>query len=233
MIKFSAIIPAAGSGLRSGQTKPKQWLDLAGEPMVVRALRIFEGIPGLQQVAIALHPDELEEARRTIESFNLNLDLKFCAGGKMRQDSVAKALEILGLCDEEIVVIHDAARPFASGELVSAVVKKADVAQAAIAAVEVTDTIKEVDRLGYVKNTPKRGFLRSAQTPQAVRAGVLKRGLALAEQRGIELTDDAIAAELIGFRVAVVKGEELNIKITSSRDIELARMLIERGEIVF
>ena len=233
MIKFSAIIPAAGSGKRSGQSKPKQWLDLGGEPMVVRALRIFEGIPGLQKVAIALNPDELDEAREKIKSYNLNLDLIFCAGGKERQNSVAKALDALNVNDDEIVVIHDAARPFASKALVSAVVQKAFDAQAAIAAVEVTDTIKEVDRLGYVKNTPRRGFLRSAQTPQAVRAGVLSRGLALADQRDIELTDDAIAAELIGFRVAVVMGEEANVKITSARDVELARLQIEKGEIVF
>lgn len=75
--------------------------------------------------------------------------------------------------------------------------------------------------------------MRSAQTPQAVRAGVLSKGLALAEKRKIELTDDAIAAELIGFRVAVVKGEEGNVKITSARDIDLARLQIEKGEIVF
>lgn len=158
MIKFSAIIPAAGSGKRTGQDTPKQWLDLAGEPMVVRALRIFEGIPGLRKVVIPVNPDGLEEARKRILSYNLSMDIIFCNGGRMRQNSVANGLEALGATDEEIVVIHDAARPFASRKLVEEVVAKAQECQAAIAAVEVTDTIKEVDRLGFVKNTPRRGF---------------------------------------------------------------------------
>lgn len=229
--RFSVIIPAAGAGKRTGEDVPKQWLDLGGEPMVVRVLRIFERLEGVDGVVVALNAGELEERGRQIESFGLDLDLQFCAGGKRRQDTVASALEKLNVNDEEIVVIHDAARPFASRSLVTAVARKAEEGQAAIAATPVTDTIKEVDRVGWVLNTPRRSFMWRAQTPQAVRAGILRRGLALAAQREIELTDDAIAAELMGFRVAVVSGEEANMKITTARDLAFARFLVERGEL--
>jgi 2-C-methyl-D-erythritol 4-phosphate cytidylyltransferase len=229
--RFSAIIPAAGVGVRAGLGKPKQWMDLAGEPMVVRVLRRFAGLPGLNKVALALHPEEYEERRAQVLSFGLDVELVFCPGGRRRQDSVAHALDALDVDEEEIIAVHDAARPFVSRELILSVVKRAGEGQAAIAAIPVTDTIKEVDRMEYVLNTPRRTYLRRAQTPQAVRAGILRRGLALAQQRDIELTDDAVAAELIGFRVAVVPGEESNIKITTPLDLEMARLQIERGVI--
>lgn len=229
-IKFSVIIPAAGVGKRAGGPVPKQWLDLEGEPMVVRVLHRFEGLSGIGRVALALHPDELDERRRQLREYDLGLDLLICPGGERRQDTVAEALETLEVGDEEIIVIHDAVRPFVTPDLIMAVVAKANEGQAAIAAVSIVDTVKEVDRVGFVLNTPPRNFLRRAQTPQAVRAGILRRGLALAAQRNIELTDDAIAAELMGFRVAVVPGDELNIKITTARDLEFARYLIRTGE---
>lgn len=229
-IKFSVIIPAAGVGKRAGGTVPKQWLDLEGAPMVARVLRRFEGLPGIGRVALALHPDELDERRKQLKEYGLDLDLIFCPGGERRQDTVAEALESLEVGDEEMIVIHDAVRPFVTPELIMAVVEKANEGQAAIAAISIVDTVKEVDRVGFVLNTPPRNFLRRAQTPQAVRAGILRRGLALAAQRNIELTDDAIAAELMGFRVAVVAGDELNIKITTARDLEFARYLVRTGE---
>ena len=229
--RFSVIIPAAGVGKRTGEEVPKQWLELGGEPMLARVLRIFEGLEGIGSVVVALNADELEERSKQILSYGLKLTLQFCAGGRRRQNTVASALETLAVEDHDIVVIHDAARPFASKGLVKAVVAKAQEGQAAIAATPVTDTIKEVDRVGWVLNTPRRSFMWQAQTPQAVRAGILRRGLALAAQREIELTDDAIAAELMGFRVAVVSGEEGNMKITTKRDLEFARFLVERGDL--
>lgn len=229
--RFSAIIPAAGIGARAGLGRPKQWMDLAGEPMVVRVLRRFAGLPGLNRVALALHPEEYEERRAQVLSFGLDMELVFCPGGRRRQDSVAHALDALDVDEDEIIAVHDAARPFVSRDLILSVVKRASEGQAAIAAIPVTDTIKEVDRMEYVLNTPRRTYLRRAQTPQAVRAGILRRGLALAQQRDIELTDDAVAAELIGFRVAVVPGEESNIKITTPLDLDMARLQIERGVI--
>lgn len=229
--RFSAVIPAAGAGVRAGQGTPKQWIDLAGEPMVVRVLRRFVGLPGLQRIALALGAEEFAERKRQVLGFGLDLDIVFCPGGRRRQDSVARGIDALDVDDDQIIVVHDAARPFVSRELILSVVRRAGEGQAAIAAIPVTDTIKEVDRMEYVLNTPHRTSLRRAQTPQAVRAGILRRGLALAQQRDIELTDDAVAAELIGFRVAVVPGEEQNIKITTPLDLEIARIQIERGVI--
>jgi 2-C-methyl-D-erythritol 4-phosphate cytidylyltransferase len=228
---FSVIIPAAGTGRRTGFETPKQWMEIDGEPMVVHVLRIFERIPNVRCVALALNPSEFEERRAQIESYNFEMKIIFIEGGKRRQDTVWNALEALKPEEREVVVIHDAARPFCTRELILKVVDRAAKANAAIAAIPVTDTIKEVDRIGYVMHTPRRTFLRRAQTPQAVRAGILKEGLELASVRQIELTDDAIAAEIAGHRVAVVNGEESNFKITTAMDMEIARQQIANGAV--
>lgn len=228
-IHFSVIIPAAGTGRRTGEPVPKQWIDLGGEPMVVRVLRQFTGLPGLGRVALAVRTEELEQRAEELARWRLPLDLFYCPGGKLRQDTVGAALEVLEPDDSDIIVVHDAARPFVTAELILEVVSKAAEGQAAIAAVPVADTIKEVDRIGYVSNTPPRHHLWYAQTPQAIRAGILRRGLALAAMREIELTDDASAAELMGFRVAVVRGSEDNFKITTARDLALARHVLQKG----
>ena len=230
-ISFSVVIAAAGSGTRLGDSTPKQWLDLAGEPMVVRAIRRFEGVAGLSKLVVALSPDEYDARKAQLKEFEFDLDMIFCRGGKARQDSVKNAIEKLSPDDNEIIVVHDAARPFVSQDLILRVVERAKAEQAAIAAIPVNDTIKEVDRLGFVSHTPKRSFLRRAQTPQAVKAGILKKGMALATERGLEFTDDALAAEIMGHRVAVVNGEEKNFKITTSFDLEIARMQIARGDL--
>jgi 2-C-methyl-D-erythritol 4-phosphate cytidylyltransferase len=228
---FSVIIPAAGMGKRAGFDVPKQWIEIDGEPMVVHVLRIFENIPNVRRVALALNPQEMDVRRAQINEYAINLDIAFTEGGKRRQDTVSQALKALEPNDREIVVIHDAARPFCSRELILKVVERATKTDAAIAAVPVVDTIKEIDRIGFVMNTPRRTFLRRAQTPQAVRASILKAGLELADLRQIELTDDAIAAEIAGHRVAVVTGEETNFKITTAFDMEFARQQIAAGAI--
>ena len=226
---FSAIVPAAGVGKRLASSEPKAWVDLEGEPIVVRTLRRFIGIEGLQKFAVAVLPEEVERRRRELSSYDLALDLVVCAGGRRRQDSVEAALQALGVDDKELIVIHDAARPFVSASLIIEVAARAAEGRAAIAAILSEDTIKEVDENGLVRRTAARKNFLQAQTPQAIRAGVLRRGLALAGNRGIELTDDAGAAELLGFEVEVVPGRKGNFKITTAEDLAVARLLL-RGE---
>jgi 2-C-methyl-D-erythritol 4-phosphate cytidylyltransferase len=232
-IQFSAIIPAAGIGRRTGEPVPKPWLELGpnGEPMVVLTLSRFVGIPGLRRVVLALMPEELEVRKKELARWKLPLELSYCPGGLRRQDTVAAALQMLETPEDEMILIHDAARPFVTAELIRKVVEKAHEGQAAIAAIPAEDTIKEVDRVGFVRATPPRRYLWRAQTPQAIRAGILRRGLAIAAQREIELSDDATAAELMGFRVAIVHGSADNFKITTARDLTYARWLMKEGEL--
>jgi 2-C-methyl-D-erythritol 4-phosphate cytidylyltransferase len=228
-ISYHAIIPAAGAGRRTGMSINKPWIDLEGEPMVVRTLRKFVGLPGLEKVAIVVMPEELEQRRKEIGKHDLSLDLIVCGGGKRRQDSVEAGLDQLGLGEDDMVVVHDAARPFVPKQLIIDVVRAAAEGQAAIAAVKAEDTIKEIGEDGLVRATAPREKLRRAQTPQAIRAGIIRRGLALAKLRGIVLSDDAGSAELLGFRVAVVPGRKSNFKITTYEDVSLARYLIREG----
>jgi 2-C-methyl-D-erythritol 4-phosphate cytidylyltransferase len=226
---FSVIIPAAGIGTRTGMTVPKPWLELEGEPMVVRTLRKFIGLPELDQVALAVLPDEVEKRGREISGFAIPLEIIVCGGGERRQDSVLAALERLDKGDDHIVLVHDAARPFVTAPLILEVARRARIGRAAIAAVPAEDTIKEVNKNGLISSTKSRERFMRAQTPQAMTAGILRRGLALAKERGVELTDDAGAAELLGFKVAVVPGRQSNFKITSAEDVALARFLLREG----
>jgi 2-C-methyl-D-erythritol 4-phosphate cytidylyltransferase len=228
-LSFSVIIPAAGVGARTGMAVPKPWLDLEGEPMVVRTLKKFVGLPGLRKLALPVLPEEVERRGGEIENYKLPLDIVVCAGGDRRQDSVRVALESLEPEEEEVVLIHDAARPFVSSPLILEVARRAWTSRVAIAAVPAEDTIKEVGENGLVSSTPPRERYMRAQTPQAMAAGVLLRGLALADERGIELTDDAGAAELLGFKVSVVAGRRSNFKITTAEDLALARFLLREG----
>jgi len=229
--RFSAIIPAAGFGRRTGLSTPKQWIELGGVPVVVHVLRLFAGMPHINAIALALNPEDREQREAQIISYDIEANLVFCDGGRRRQDTVRNGLQALKAADDEIIVVHDAARPFCSPELISSVVQAAYRAGAALAAIPVTDTIKEIDRVGFVANTPKRTFLRRAQTPQAIRADILRSGLDLAEERELEITDDVIAAEMQGIRVAVVNGEESNFKITTSLDLEFAQQQINSGSL--
>jgi len=212
-------------------TVPKPWLDLEGEPMVIRTLRKFVGLKDLERAVLAVLPDEVEQRKDQIAELNLPLDLIVCRGGERRQDSVLRALDCLGVSDEDLIVVHDAARPFVQPSLIIEVARRAWSDQAAISAIPSNDTIKELSADGTVSGTPPRDRYLRAQTPQAMRAGILRRGLMLARERGIELTDDASAAELLGFRVAIVQGRRSNFKITTAEDIALARFLLrEEGE---
>jgi len=228
-LTFSVIIPAAGVGVRTGMPVPKPWLDLEGEPMVVRTLRKFIGLPGLQKVALAVLPEEQQQRQDEIAHYDLPMEFVFCGGGNRRQDTVLAALESLKLDDDDLVLVHDAARPFVSPALILEVARLARFNRAAIAAVQSEDTIKEIGANGMISSTPPRERYMQAQTPQAMVAGILRRGLALADERGIELTDDAGAAELLGFKVTAVAGRRSNFKITTAEDLALARFLLREG----
>ncbi len=228
-LTFSVIIPAAGVGSRTGMPVPKPWLDLEGEPMVVRTLRKFVGLPGLRRVALAVLPEEKQQREEEIAGYDLSLEFVFCGGGDRRQDTVLAALESLELDDDDLVLVHDAARPFVTPSLIMEVARRARVNRAAITAVPAEDTIKEVGANGLISSTPPRERYMRAHTPQAMAAGILRRGLALANERGIELSDDAGAAELLGFKVAVVAGRRSNFKITTAEDVALARFLLREG----
>ncbi len=226
------IIPAAGSGSRMGATVPKQFLSLAGEPILARTVRAFLQVDAVDTVVVVA-PAPHEEQTRQLLLRHLAADkdarLIFTTGGATRQDSVRAGLAALpGSID--IVLVHDGARPLVTGEVIHRCIAGAREHGAVIAAVPVKDTLKQVDDAGRIVRTVERKGLWQAQTPQAARRHLLERAHALAAKADFTGTDEASLLELAGVPVFVVEGEEGNIKITRPGDLAVAAGLLQTGE---
>jgi 2-C-methyl-D-erythritol 4-phosphate cytidylyltransferase len=224
-----AIIPAAGSGSRFGGQIPKQFIEIAGAPILVHTLRRFDECEEIGAIIVALRPDEIEAFGRSLPTHKLQKPVRLVNGGAERSDSILNALAAAREFDPELVAVHDAVRPFVAPERISAVLARAREIGAAILAAPATDTIKEVEN-GLIQRTIDRRRIWRAQTPQAFRYDLLLR--ANEEARAANLpsamvTDDAFLVERLGLPVAVVEGSPNNIKITTPEDLILAEKFFE------
>jgi 2-C-methyl-D-erythritol 4-phosphate cytidylyltransferase / 2-C-methyl-D-erythritol 2,4-cyclodiphosphate synthase len=219
----TAIIAAAGSGRRVGSDTPKQMLDIGGGSMLQHSLRAFLEHPRISEVVVAL-PDGMKAlALMDIDSVSLQT-LRVVAGGKRRQDSVANAFDWVDP-SSEVVLIHDAARPFVTAGLIARTIDAAMTHGAAIAALQSRDTVKRVEHQrdgAVIVDTIPRESVYLAQTPQGFRREVLAAAVALGRS-GVEATDEAALAERAGHKVHVVDGDPGNVKITTAEDLEAAR----------
>ena len=216
----AAVVVAAGRGLRAGGNLPKQYRKLAGEPVIRSSLSLFAWHGEIAAVQAVIHPDD--RACYDAAATGLRL-LPPVPGGATRQASVRAGLEALSARAPDIVLVHDAARPFCSAELVSRAIVACSATGAAIPALEVTDTIKRVDAGGHVTGTLDRAQLRAVQTPQAFAFPTLLEAHRRAAADGREdFTDDAALAEWAGLKVAVFAGESGNVKLTTDDDFARA-----------
>ena len=211
-----ALIVAAGSGERLGAGRPKALVDLAGRAMVAWSIDALGGVAGIERIVVALPPGTPAPAGVTAVD-----------GGAVRSESVRRALAAAG--EAELVLVHDAARPLLSAELaekVIAALEGAEDADAAIAAVPVTDTVKRVDATGAVAETLDRSLLWAVQTPQVFRREALQRALDVPAEELAQATDDAWLIERRGGRVIVVRASEENLKVTTPLDLRVAELLL-------
>lgn len=212
-----ALIVAAGRGQRAGTGLPKQYRRLAGRPVLARTLDAFLAHPRIDRVAVVIHPDD----RTLYDAATAGLDLlPPISGGSTRQDSVRLGLEALADLTPDIVLIHDAARPFVSPDLIDRVID----AVPGIAALPVVDTLKRAEG-GMAAAGPARDGLWRAQTPQGFAYAGL-RDAHRAAQGGPELTDDAAVAVAAGIAVALVEGDEANFKLTTPDDFRRAEAVL-------
>ena len=221
----AAIVVAAGRGLRAGGDVPKQYRTIGGEPVIRPSLRLYAGHAEIGAVQPVIHPDDQKLFEQASSGLNT---LPPVTGGATRQASVHAGLEALVSRQPDIVLIHDAARPFASAALVSRAIAAAAAAGAAVPALPVSDTIKSVDGSGQVVETLDRGRLRLVQTPQSFNFAALlgAHRYAVAQGEGA-FTDDAALAEWAGLKVATFDGEPANVKLTIADDF--ARAEAERA----
>ena len=215
----TAIIAAGGRGLRFGGSGPKQLLAIEGRTLLERSVEAFLAHPSVNEVVVALPPDVAQDPPAYLQS--AAKPLRLVAGGARRQDSVSNAFQAAAPASE-VILIHDGARPFVSAELIGRTIDAAAAHGAAIAALEVNDTVKRV-RHHIVQETLDRETIFLAQTPQGFRREVLAAAVALG-QSGVEATDEAALAERAGYAVHVVPGESNNIKITTPEDLAAVGM---------
>jgi 2-C-methyl-D-erythritol 4-phosphate cytidylyltransferase len=235
-MKVIVIIPAAGLGTRMappspGKGKSKQFAELNGTPILIHTLRKFAASPPVTDIYVALRPEEMTEFRSRLEKESFRKRVELVAGGEHRQQSVAHALAAISASPQDIVLVHDAVRPFVSDEIIEQVIQAAQRYGAAIAGMPAVDTVKQVDRTAegaVITATIPRERIVMAQTPQGFRYGVLKKAFDDANTDGFLGTDEASLIERSGGEVAVVMGSPRNIKITTPSDMELAEFFLKR-----
>jgi 2-C-methyl-D-erythritol 4-phosphate cytidylyltransferase/2-C-methyl-D-erythritol 2,4-cyclodiphosphate synthase len=220
----AAVVVAAGRGQRAGGDVPKQYRKIAGTPVVRPTLSAFSSHPHIDLVQPVIHPDD-EDLFRAASRGLKNL-LEPVAGGATRQSSVHAGLQALQGRAPEIVLIHDAARPFLSSALISRAIEAARTCSAATPGVAVSDTVKKIDQDAMVIETLDRSQLRMVQTPQAFAFALIADAHQRAAAAGREdFTDDAALAEWAGHRVLMFEGEAGNVKLTTNEDFARAELL--------
>jgi 2-C-methyl-D-erythritol 4-phosphate cytidylyltransferase len=225
MSDFHALVPAAGFGARMGNELPKQYLSLAGKPMLAHALETLCACPDIATVFVVLSPGDTQFHSYDWSRFGDKLQPLFC-GGETRAESVANGLLASELEPDDWVLVHDAARPCLSAHLLARMIAELrDDAVGGILAVPVADTLKRADAQQRIAHTEPREGLWQAQTPQMFRAGLLAEALS----RCTNVTDEASAIEAMGLQPKLVASDSSNFKVTYPQDIVLAELLLKKN----
>lgn len=221
-----AIIAAAGKGTRMAGARPKQFLELAGTPIIFHTLKPFEQCDRIQQIIAVLPAEEAAQFTALARQAGLHKLVQVVVGGETRAESVSRGLEAIKANRVEIVAIHDGVRPFVTPEEISSTVEAAKITGAAILVAPLTDTIKEIQGKDVVR-TLSRTNLRSALTPQCFRYDLLQKAYQGANLKDPGITDDSILVERTGASVTAVEGSSQNIKITTPQDLAMAKILLQ------
>lgn len=223
-----AIIAAAGAGTRMASDRPKQFLLLAGTPVIFHTLKPFEECDSIHEVVVVLPAEESAGFLSMAGKFGLRKLVRVVPGGATRAESVKRGLMSIRSATAEIVAVHDGVRPFVTVDEISSTVGAAQSDGAAILVAPVTDTIKQVNDQAVVK-TLDRNVLRRALTPQCFRYELLRQAYQQADVNDPSLTDESALVEQLGQRVSVVEGSARNIKITTAEDLEIAEALLRQS----
>ena len=220
-----AIIAAAGQGTRMAGKRPKQFLELAGTPILIHTLKAFERCDAIHEIIVVLAPEERDAFLVLAKEHGLRKVAAVVAGGRSRAESVLHGLRAVDAEAARIVAVHDGVRPFVTSEEISRTVAAAHVAGAAILVSTPVDTIKEV-RAGTIVGTLDRSTIRNALTPQCFRYKLLALAYEQVDVLDPELTDESSLVERLGARIAIVEGSPRNIKITRPEDLAVGEVLL-------
>ncbi|MGC2332119.1 MAG: 2-C-methyl-D-erythritol 4-phosphate cytidylyltransferase [Candidatus Acidiferrales bacterium] len=233
MGRIAAIVPAAGLGTRMGAETPKQFLELDGMPLIIFTLKRLAACSAITDFFVATRADDVVSLQDKVARAGLGRPARVVHGGDTRQQSVANALTQVNPATE-IVLVHDAVRPFVTREQIERVIAEARARGAAILGIPAIDTVKEVKRaslpedVALISATIPRERIVLAQTPQAFSYALLRDAFRKAQEDDVSASDEAAAVERFGHEVFVVLGSERNLKITRPSDMDLARFYLEQ-----
>jgi 2-C-methyl-D-erythritol 4-phosphate cytidylyltransferase len=233
MGRIAAIIPAAGLGTRMGADTPKQFLELDGMPLIIFTLKRLAACPAITDFFVATRADDVVSLQDKVAKAGLGRPARVVHGGDTRQQSVANALAQVDP-STEIVLVHDAVRPFVTREQIERVIAEARARGAAILGIPAIDTVKEVKRaslpadVALISETIPRERIVLAQTPQVFSYALLRDAFRKAQEDDVSASDEAAVVERFGHDVFVVLGSERNLKITRPSDMDLARFYLEQ-----
>jgi 2-C-methyl-D-erythritol 4-phosphate cytidylyltransferase / 2-C-methyl-D-erythritol 2,4-cyclodiphosphate synthase len=221
-LKTAALIVAGGRGIRTGSPIPKQYARIGGEMVLARTVRAFLAQPGIDAVQVVVGEGDADQYGAAVEGLDRSQLLPPVYGGLTRQASVHNGLEALKAYMPDRVLIHDAVRPFVTGDIIARVLEALAQAPGAIAAMPVADTLKQAGAERRIAATLDRSQVWRAQTPQGFRFPEILAAHAAAQAAGIAMTDDAAIAEWAGLPVTLVMGAERNRKLTTAEDLAMA-----------
>lgn len=222
-----AIIAAAGQGTRMAGKRPKQFLELAGVPVIFHTLKAFEQCDAIQEIIVVMAAEETAGFLSLADKQYLRKIRAVVPGGATRAESVLHGLDAVAEANAEIVAVHDGVRPFVTPDEIARTVQAAKLEGAAILVSAPVDTVKEV-RDGVVVRTLKRAELRNALTPQCFTYKLLRRAYEEADVSDPELTDESSLVERLGVRIVTVEGSSRNIKITRPEDLAIGEGILKQ-----
>lgn len=227
--KVSAVVPAAGLSKRFSPHEKKQFATLGGKPLISYCLRSLESSELVTDIAVVVPEDEIQGSRKLFEDLGLKKITSVVGGGPKRHISVRNGFHATSP-DSEIVLIHDAARPFVDKDTIRRVIEQCTHTGTSICAVPVTDTLKRTEEHGpFISETVPRERLWRAQTPQAFRRRILEEIYSSIGTEDIAATDESALAEAKGIRVSIVMGSKLNMKVTTAEDLAFAELIVSKG----
>jgi 2-C-methyl-D-erythritol 4-phosphate cytidylyltransferase len=225
---ISALIVAAGRGTRMGPNVDKLFLEVAGRPVVAHTWARFDAAASIDDMIVVVRDSMQPAFTELADAFRFRKPYRLVVGGQERQDSVWNGLQALA-SGVEIVAIQDGARPCTSEELIEETIRAALETGAGVAAQRVCDTVKESNGRDLVSRTVDRSRLWAVQTPQTFRVEVIVRALSAVRQRGLSVTDDAAACELIGQPIRLVENAAPNPKVTRPGDLAYVELLLRQA----
>jgi 2-C-methyl-D-erythritol 4-phosphate cytidylyltransferase/2-C-methyl-D-erythritol 2,4-cyclodiphosphate synthase len=226
-ISVAAVIAAGGTGTRMNTAVPKQFLEIAGKPILLHTIENIASLEEVRQIIIALPEEHIPAATAILDRQPIGIEVQCVPGGPNRQESVRRGVRHIR-SEADVIMVHDAVRPMCGSDMMRRVLEAAWIKGAAVPGLPATETIQRVSRKGRILATPPREELFAIQTPQAFHAAILRSSLERAYEEGFLGTDESSVVRWAGHPVVVVPGSPDNIKVTRPLDLEIAELLIEK-----